>query len=170
MKTMILISVLVALAGVAGAIIKEKKLPESISGMVFTLKGNWKWLWTIWLWAVSFTIGIPTIDALPDNVKFLGFLMMAGLVFTGAVPLFEKNGRRMHYACAIAAGILSQVCVAMIEPWCLLVWLTFAGYMGLLVWNVFYKKDYSQHWYDYKGVFLAEVLCFVGLVTACLVG
>lgn len=162
---MVIASVVLAAVGIALAIWRERKLPESISGMVFSLKGNWRWLWTIWMWAVTFTIGIPTIDVLNGDVEFIGFLMMACLMFVGAMPLFELESKKEHYFFAVLGGLLSQVCVALISPWWLFTWVLFVALLGVIARD-YYKKDYRVHWYDHIGCFLSEVICYVALVGA----
>ena len=163
MKTLIIISLIIALSYVAGVIWKKRELPCSLSAMVFELKGNAKWLWTAWLWAVTFTIGIPTIEALPENVEFLGFLMMGSLTFVGAMPLFENESKKEHYFLAILGGVLSQLCVAFICPWCLLTWLGMAAVIFLHLRDC-KRDDERTKWYTGKGTFLAEVICYVALV------
>lgn len=163
MKTLIIISVVIALSYVAGVVWKKRELPCSLSAMVFELKGNARWLWTAWLWAVTFTIGIPTIEALPESVKFLGFLMMACLTFVGAMPLFESETKVEHYTFAIIGGVLSQLCVAFICPWCLLTWLGMAAVIFLHLRDI-KRDDERTKWYTGKGTFLAEVICYVALV------
>lgn len=165
MIKMVIVSVLLAVVGIALAIWRERRLSESISGMVFTLKGNWRWLWTIWMWAVTFCIGIPTIEVLNGDVEFLGFLMMGSLMFVGAMPLFELESKKEHYFFAAIGGLLSQVCVAMISPWWLFTWLAFAALLEVIARD-YSKKDYREHWYDHIGCFLCEVICYVALVGA----
>lgn len=163
MKTLIIISVVIALSYVTGVIWKKRELPCSLSAMVFELKGNAKWLWTAWMWAVTFTIGIPTIEALPENVKFLGFLMMGSLTFVGAMPLFENESKKEHYFFAILGGVLSQLCVSFIYPWCLFTWLGMAAVIFLHLRDI-KRDDEREKWYTGKGTFLAEVSCYVALV------
>ena len=163
MKTLIIISVIIALSYVAGVIWKKRELPCSLSAMVFELKGKWKWLWTAWMWAVTFTICIPTIEALPECVKFLGFLMMGSLIFVGAMPLFESETKEEHYTFAIIGGVLSQLCVAFICPWCLLTWLGMTAVIFLHLRDC-KRDDERTKWYTGKGTFLAEVSCYVALV------
>lgn len=169
MKTLIIISLIIALSYVAGVVWKKRELPCSLSAMVFELKGNAKWLWTLWLWAVTFTIGIPTIEALPESVKFLGFLMMGSLIFVGAMPLFESETKVEHYFFAVIGGLLSQVCVALICPWWLFTWLAFVALLVKLACDCYKeRKDMVivEHWYDHIGLFLSEVICYVALVGA----
>jgi hypothetical protein len=59
---------------------------------------------------------------------------------------------------AIAAGILSQVCVLFICPWFLALWL-------LLVWCLLdgIAAGDSPRWYDHKAVFISEAICYASL-------
>lgn len=167
MGTMILISVLTALAGVVGVVVKNKELPKSISSMVYELPKKWQFVWILWVWVIAFTSGIPTIEYLGENVKVIGFVYMAALMFTGALPLFNSEVEKEHYVCAIIAGVVSQVCVALISPWWLLLWF---GLVAIYVYDYYYGNgDGKKHWYDGKGVFICEVICYVALILALLV-
>lgn len=169
MIKMVIVSVVLAVVGIGLATWREKRLPESISGMVFTLKGNWRWLWTIWMWAVTFCIGIPTIEVLNGDVEFIGFLMMGSLMFVGAMPLFELESKKEHYFFAAIGGLLSQVCVALISPWWLMTWVLFVALLGVYAFDVYKERKNMvivEHWYDHIGCFLSEVICYVALVGA----
>lgn len=131
---------------------KTKELPESISAMVYIFDEKYKWLWSMWLWAVTILMAPSLIDALPYNFQFVGFLMIACLTFVGAFPLFDEDNKKWHYILGIAAGIISQICVALICFWCLFLWilLPIIAYFG--------KK---KEWLDGKGVFITECICAI---------
>ncbi len=125
MTTLITISITLAAAFVAIATIALRSLPDSISAIVYDMPIRWQWLWTLWLWAVVLTVGIPLIDALQDSMPILGFATMASLCFVGAMPLVRHEANIPHYAIAIVAGILSQLCVLVLSPVWLLSWIVF---------------------------------------------
>lgn len=117
MSEPIILSIILVVSFVGITIYKTKELPESISAMVYTLpKGGAQWLWTIWLWAVGITTFIPLIGIMNGiNLGILPFAALACITFTGAWPLFQQETKRWHYVSAILCGILSQVCVAIIN-------------------------------------------------------
>lgn len=162
MNILLIISILLVVLFVGATIWIKKELPESISAMVYVLpKGGWRWLWSIWLWLVGVLTLAPAIEALDkQDCGFLPFLTMVSLVFVGAWPLFDTDHKKLHYTFGIIAAILSQVCVLALCPWWLLLWLVMA-FLGIYA----YFKPYPQ-WLKGKGVFIAEGICYIGLVCA----
>ena len=163
MTTMPVISILLVSLYVSAAIWKTRKLPESISAMVYILpKGGWQWLWTIWLIVVNVLTFTPAIRLLDrTGYGFIGFLPMVCLSFVAVWPLFDADHRRWHYILAVIGGIASQFCVFHINPWYLTVW---AIWGVMLLWET---KDQSIDNWKWS-VFLAEGLCFVSLIGAIL--
>ena len=159
MLILLTISAVLAVLYVGAAIWKRHSIPESISAMVFDLPRKWQWLWSIWLWAIAFLTCIPAINALAEKgAEALGFATLVCLVFTGALPLYDKDNKRMHYFFAYAAGILSQACVVGLDWHWLLVWLVYPllpyidGYFympGLPMWLLRIKT------------FVIETLCAI---------
>ena len=121
--TLIAISGIIALLYVIINIITSKKVPESISAMVYDLPKDKQWIWILYMWTIAFTVSPHIIELLDENFKVLGFLMMASLAFCGAMPLVEDSKNIAHNVFGISAGILSQICVALINPKWLLVWI-----------------------------------------------
>lgn len=145
----ILISIIMAVLYVGAAIIIKREIPVSISSLVYILpEGRWRWLWTIWIWITGLLLIVPLMDALPDEWKFLGFFTIASLMFCGAIPLFIEEYNTWHNILGVAAGILSQVCVVIINPWYLTLW--------ILILSALLMKS--------KTVFISEVICFISLV------
>ena len=148
---------------IGAAIWKERELPDSISSLVWLFTGKWRWVWSLWLLAVAITTLAPAIDRL--DAKGLGaiaFAPMVLLAFVAAWPLFDEDHERVHNIFGIIAGVFSQVVVAFLSPWWLLLWLLFA--MMLADAYVGGKK----RWYDGKEVFIAEMLCWLTVTGAVL--
>lgn len=144
---------------VGTAIIKEQKLPESISSLVYMFRH--KWLWSVWLWIVSLCLMLPVISRLNEKVKFVGFLTFCMLAFCGCVPLFMEDKRKWHYALGIAGGILSQVCVLLIDGNWLSMWMLFVFLMG----SVYVQPEGELgKAMNGKGVFVAEAVCYMALL------
>ena len=160
---MLTISILLVALYVGAATWKERELPESISGMVYLLpEGGWRWLWSVWLWIVSLLATMPVISILDTrNMAYLGFFTLACLVFVGAWPLYHPDTKKAHYIGGTAAGILSQVCVLIVCPWWLMLWLLMAG----VDIAARYAKWFPT-WLENKGVLLAEIVCFTAYVGA----
>lgn len=154
---MLIISFLLAVALPAAAIWRTKEVPKSISSLVYLFSGNRRWLWTLWLWAVAFTLAPSLIDALSETWQFVGFLTILCLVATGAMPLFVKEKRKWHNVFGISAGVLSQVCVLIAFPWWLLLWLVYMQFvMGAFA--SFNDTKGGPVFLDRKGVLVAEAI------------
>ena len=169
MITMTIISLILAVVAVVLYVIVKNELPASISAMVYELpKGGWQWSWTVWLWVVLVLLTPQLMTVLDDSYKMLGFLTVGCLAFVAAMPLFERTDRKWHYVLAIAGGILSQVCVALICPWWLLLWFV----MVYLVGRSFAANNDAENIPEVlngKGVFVAEVICMATVYGAILV-
>lgn len=150
--TTVLISLVIAFIYVVINIITTKKIPESISSLVYNLDKTQQWIWIIWMWTISILLGPQLIQILPDNIEGLGFATMASLMFCGAMPLVKEDKNVLHNIFGVSAGILSQVCVAIINPLWLLVWIVIL----LLFVTSLVKSNKVLNKY---GVFIAESLC-----------
>lgn len=168
MMTLLLVSMLTAVVPLVVASVRKRQVPVSISAMVYLLpKGGWQWMWTLWLWAVAFTLAPPLIEAMPDGWRFIAALMLATLAFTAAMPLSGQENKERHYRFAIASGILSQFCVLVLNPWWLLPWLPMLA-LVMLVSAADNDEDGIQKVSNGKGVFIAEVTCVLSLYAALL--
>lgn len=145
----IIFSIIVAVGPLLAAIIVERKIPESVSSLVYLLPPKHQYLWTVWIWVLGITVGIPTLSLLSESLKFLSFLMMSFMGFTGAIPLIYKEQRRWHNILGVAACISSQLCVLNINVWWLCIWIVFPFCYLFKTTNC--------------TVFIAEVLCAIGL-------
>ncbi len=160
---MLVISVLLVILFVGITICAERKLPDSISALAYLIPKKGVWIWTLWLWAVTFLILPSLMEAMPEHLTFIGFLCMGSLAFCGAMPLIKNEKNTAHYVFAIIAGILTQVCVTIISPWWLAAWPIYVSmvYLPNYPWNI--EKHIAG-----KGVFLIECVCWLTL-TGCLI-
>ena len=165
---MLTISILLVVLYVGAAIWKENEIPASVSAMVWILpKGNWRWLWTVWLWAVALTVTPPLIEVMPDYIRSIGFLFGALLLFTGAFPLFDTEHVAYHNILGVVSGIISQICVVFVSPWWLLLWsLMFVLVVGSMA--AFNDKEEMPQMLTGKGVFISEAICWMTLNGAIL--
>ena len=136
-------------------------VPESVSAMVYDLKH--KWVWSAWLCAVSLTLMPALIDALPDYVRFIGFLTVCCLLGCAVTPIIRQDLRNVHNMLGVCAGVLSQLCVAFVCPWWLLAW---TGMIAICGYVLLCAGD-DECAVDGRGVFLAESFCAF-IVYGCL--
>ena len=166
---MLCISILLIVLYIGGYIWKHKELPNSISAMVYDLKGGQRYLWQSWLAIVTIFIAPTLFEATKDNpFQFIAFLFLFCLLMVSGLPLVEKEKNKAHGIIAICSGILSQVGVTMVCAWWLLVWLP----MILLVCGIYFKAfDLDDKLFpliEGKGIFLAELACTLSLIGSLL--
>lgn len=136
-------------------------VPESVSGLVYNLSERMRWAWSGWLIAVAMTLMVPLMNALYD-VAWLGWLTVVCLIGAGVTPVINPETRVAHHVCGIAAGVLSQVCVACLCPWWLLVWTI---WLPLLAGAMAALNDAEEMPCLMNGhsVLVAELTCAVSL-------
>lgn len=158
MCILVILSITLTIAGVVG--LARKVVPESISGAVWAKSEKLRWAWSWWIACVAFSLMVPLMNAL-DDVAWLGWLTVVCLLGAG-YPMFRDESRHWHKVCAVAAGVLSQVCVACLCPWWLLIW---AVWLPLLAGAVAALNDAEEMPCLMAGhsVFVAECTCAVSL-------
>ena len=68
-------------------------------------------LFTLFCWAISFTVMIPMLEYTGPMYKFVPFFAGSGLMLVGAAPWFKDSGleRNVHYAGALLSIIFSYL-------------------------------------------------------------
>lgn len=126
-KIMTLLSMLVLVVPVIVRWIK-RGLPASLSGMVFGSGGETaghtavgrRALWTAWIMTAAGLLAVPLMEAVA--YKWVAWLTLLCLLAVAVVPLMRSEKNTEHYVYGIAAGVMSQVCVALIEYEWLWLW------------------------------------------------
>lgn len=161
MMTMLILSIVMAVAYVAAVIIRDKALPDSVSALVYALpKGRWRWLWSAWLAVVTLLMA-PALTAAMAATWWTSLLAAATIIclaITAALPLLPGYHNRLHNVLGILSGVLTQVCVLFICPWWLMLWLL---YVVLLLIHAFPDWSWAAKIVDKtngKGVFLLEAV------------
>lgn len=164
MTILVLISLALAVVGVV--LMSRGGIPESVSGMVFGLPVHKRWVWSAWLVAVALTVMVPLMTALGD-AAWLGWLTVVGLAGAAVTPICNGDTKLLHDVFGVSAGVLSQVCVAVLCPWWLLVWLLWLPLLAGAMAAMNDAKDTPRLLEGY-GVLAAEVTCAVTLY-GCLI-
>jgi len=168
MVILVLISIVLAVAGIAVATWKKKELPESISAMAYELSPKMQYAWTAWMWGMTFPLLPVMLVKMPEPWGVVAFLWVICLMFCGAMPLADVNTRKWHYVLSITGGLLSQVCVWLICPWWLLLWTVLVVLAGILI--IGYDKPWVQKIDTLlagKGVLILEAIAML-TVWGCL--
>lgn len=162
MMILTIVSLCIAVGGIV--LMSRGGIPESISGLAYNLSESMRWWWSAWLIAVAASVMVPLMTAL-DDVAWLGWLTAVCLIGAAVTPVFNSDTRTIHHVCGIAAGVLSQVCVACLCPWWLLVWLIWLPLLAGAV-AAFNDTEETPYFMDGYGVLMAECTCAVSLYGA----
>lgn len=98
------LSLLIAIIYFTYAIIKIKKIPESLSATYYELNDK-KWAFQLALTSVVATLLPEWLNVSNNNTQWLAFLSCAGLLLVAASPHFKENLQsKIHYTSAIVCG------------------------------------------------------------------
>ena len=96
-------------------------VPDSISDTYYLLEATKKgfgWVFTVWCWAVIFTMLPAWLDMSTENTQFLAFLACAGLGFVGTAPQFKEGmSRKVHYTGAGISAVAAILLTALAGGW-----------------------------------------------------
>lgn len=136
-------------------------VPNSLSQSVFYLPASGRWLWTVIIGAVAgLTMPVLLGHVHPDT-QFIAFFACGALGFVAVTPLVHDKqdiSHKVHMTAAYACGILSQLLVALNEPWLLLCWIPW-------VFAFSFHHNRGDKWDTAK--FWAEMTCFASAFTLC---
>ena len=136
--TSLIFSIIIAAVGVLLAVKASVRPLESVSGMAYVLP---KWLFSVWVFLTGL-LAVPSVfDALSDTWRFLGFLMMAALVFVAATACYREERTALHYAAGTATAVVATFITAVLCPKLLWLWLLYP----LVIIRVQVKKSGSMN-------------------------
>ena len=98
---------------------KKGSSPDSVSEVAYILP---KWVFTIWIAAMGLLLMPGLMENLPENLKWVGFLVVACSFGVAATPYYKAEARTLHYVGGILCAVLSLFIVAMLRPWLLTMW------------------------------------------------
>lgn len=118
---MVYISLLIIISYIIYSIIKNKKIPDSLSATYYD-NGIW---FSISLLSSLFLIIYPMLEITPENWKFLAFFTILGLSFVGFSPDYRSNSLvdKVHTGMALFGTISSQIWILIMNPYILLSWI-----------------------------------------------
>lgn len=153
--TGMIIASIVLTALFAGVVVRARKVPDSISALVYLLPRGGQCLWILWMWATSLLTCIPVIEVMPHGLKGIGFAAIVCLMLCGAMPISDRHiSRQAHNIFGILGGLLSQVCVGLIcAEWLLAWWIIPVLFLLSKLWPWLGRR------LDGRGVLVAECIC-----------
>lgn len=158
MVTMLIISIILAVLYTGTAIWSKRSLPDSVSSMVYHFPATGKYLWTIWLWAITLLICPMLFKTIGENFGPIAHCFATSMMFTGAMPLVKGESNKAHNVLGISAGIFSQICVALIDINFLSMWMLWIFVMGS---TYVQPQGWLGKSVKGKGIFVAEAICWL---------
>lgn len=156
---------LIILIYLIALIIKEKKIPHSISETRYYLD-NPIWF-TIIMVFISYNLLPLIISVTPENYQIFAFLSMVGISFVGVADDFrrDKSVDIIHTVFAIISFICSQIWIGLLIPKLLLIWIPLLIY--LIVKFIKYRS--LNKIFEYTSIkFWAELLAIMSIYLALL--
>lgn len=157
MTVLTIISALLIAVYTAAVCIKTGGVPYSISETFYKIEHK---MWFGVTMVLTACLLMPAIlEVTPDSYQFTAFLACAGVIMTGVAPNFREGiEKKIHTTGAVLCLLFSQVWVALICPWMLLVWVGYLVYTAIGLW---------RNWTGYfTGTFLGTKPMFWVEITA----
>lgn len=146
-------------------IIKEKKIPHSISETRYYLD-NPIWFTVIMVF-ISYNLLPSIISITPENYQIFAFLSMIGISFVGVADDFRRDKfiDIIHTIFAIISFIYSQIWIGLLIPKLLLIWIPLLIYLIV----TFIKYRSINKIFEYTSIkFWAELIAIMNIYLALL--
>ncbi len=153
MVDLIILSVVLSVAMAIVAAKKAKELPDSVSSFSYYV-GDVRF--SLWATTMAAVLLFSSLHALPPKQGYIAGLMSVGLLMVAASPCYRTENKILHYVGGYLFGLTSQVVVALLMPWLLILWVLFP--------LVFIRKDWKEN-----ATFIAEAICYLTLVVSLIV-
>lgn len=149
---MTITALLLALTVTIYCIGRVKRCLDSISEISYILP---HWMFTVWIASIALLLSPAIIDHLPDNLKWIGFVSIVGLLTVAASSYYKTENSTMHYAGGWICGIGFMVVVFLNIPHL------------LFGWSLYLIIMLAKKWKDW--VFWMEIVTFLMLIITLLI-
>lgn len=155
-----IISALIFAIYTAVVIYKTGGIPYSISETYYRLEHP-KWF-SVCLGLCGFTFFVSAVGRTPENIQFLVFLALLGMITITISPRFKNKKEGIVHYCGTALLLLStQVWVACTNPWLLIIWLAPVIYIVRQVMADSMKSDLWNKIVYARPAFWLEITAFI---------
>jgi len=159
------ISLIVSVLFTAGGARRLGELPGSVSTSVFTMPRRKRYVWTAMLWLSTYTLTPALFQVVPGNHVYAAHAFATSVLLAGLFPIFKRSISRGFMTLVSSAWCFSQVCVALLCPWLLLMW----PVVAIVLFVLYMMEDDLPAALRGKGVFLAESMCYVTLFMSIII-
>ncbi len=153
MVYLIILSVVLSVAMAIVAAKKAKELPDSVSSFSYYV-GDVRF--SLWATMTAAILLSSSLHALPPKHAYIAGLLSVGLLMVAASPCYRTENKVLHYVGGYLFGLASQVVVALVMPWLLILWILFP--------LVFIHKSWKEN-----ATFIAEGICYVTLIVSLII-
>lgn len=153
MVYLIILSVVLSVAMAIVAAKKAKELPDSVSSFSYYVGDVHFSLWATMTAAILL---FSSLHALPPKHAYIAGMMSVGLLMVAASPCYRTENKVLHYVGGYLFGLVSQIVVALLIPWLLILWVLFP--------LVFTRKSWKEN-----ATFIAEGICYTTLVGSLII-
>lgn len=94
-----------------------------------------RWLFMLMIWTITLLVLPKMFDMTPEFLKFLVFIIGAGLLLTGGASIADSDDTRYHMAGAIIACVGSLVWLCFMQPVVLMIPLVSVASGGIDKWQ-----------------------------------
>ena len=162
-----ILSALIISTYTAAVSVKGKGVPYSISETYYKIEHK-TWFGTTMV--LTACLLMPAIlEVTPDSYQFTAFLACAGMIATGIAPNFREGiEKRVHTTGAVLCLLFSQVWVALICPWMLLVWVGYLAYTAIGIkrnWTGYFIGSFLST----KPMFWVEIIALASTYVTLLI-
>lgn len=154
MQILSIIGFLIILGYILVVVLKEKKIPESISAIVYSYGKLGRIIFTLVMFTSASLMTPYLFEICGDEFAILALSITFGFFGVGCSPLIDGERNTFHYVSAILMGISSQFMIWSLEPMILLLWTPYVVYT---LW-----QEYSG-----KNMFFAELVMIIGMLILC---
>ena len=153
MVYLIISSVVLSVAMAIVAAKKAKELPDSVSSFSYYV-GDVRF--SLWATMTAAILLSSSLHVLPPKHAYIAGLLSVGLLMVAASPCYRTENKVLHYVGGYLFGLASQVVVALVMPWLLILWILFP--------LVFIHKSWKEN-----ATFIAEGICYVTLIVSLII-
>jgi hypothetical protein len=153
MVYLIISSVVLSVAMAIVAAKKAKELPDSVSSFSYYV-GDVRF--SLWATMTAAILLFSSLHALPPKHAYIAGMMSVGLLMVAASPCYRTENKVLHYVGGYLFGLASQIVVALLITWLLILWVLFP--------LVFIRKNWKEN-----ATFIAEGICYTTLVGSLII-
>ena len=123
-----IVSVILAVVVVTITAIKNKGIPDSVSEIAYIIPHL---AFSMWIAMVGGFLMPSMMEHLSENMQFIGFLTVVGMLCVAASSYYRTEAAPLHYIGGIMCAICATIVTATIDTRILLIWIVYVFQMFL---------------------------------------